>query len=75
VKVAESGNKRVQAFCPRCGTPIYAGAFDNPDAPYMLRLGAVRQRDQLTPKRQIWTASQQEWASASLESIAGVPRQ
>jgi hypothetical protein len=45
VKVAQSGNKRVQAFCPHCGTPIYAGALDNPNAPYMLRLGAVRQRD------------------------------
>ena len=27
VKTAESGNKRVQAFCPRCGSPIYAGAL------------------------------------------------
>jgi hypothetical protein len=75
VKTAESGNKRVQAFCPRCGTPIYASAADNPDAPYMLRIGAVRQRDALEPKRQIWTASEQGWASASLGSIPGVPGQ
>ena len=74
VKVADSGNKRVQAFCPHCGTPIYATALENPTH-CMLRLGAVRQRDQLVPRRQIWTASQQAWASSSLESIPGVPRQ
>ena len=32
VKTAESGNKRVQAFCPKCGSPIYATAFDDPTA-------------------------------------------
>src|SRR5215831_5403921 len=26
VKTAESGAKRAQAFCPECGTPIYAAA-------------------------------------------------
>src|SRR5690606_36972007 len=25
VKTAESGNRREQAFCPECGTPIHAG--------------------------------------------------
>ena len=24
IKTAESGNKRAHAFCPNCGTPIYA---------------------------------------------------
>ena len=74
VKVAESGNKRVQAFCAHCGTPIFATALENPTL-FMLRLGAVRQRDQLVPERQIWTDSQQAWASSSLESIPSLPRQ
>src|SRR3954447_24245118 len=26
VKTAESGARRVQGFCPRCGTPIYSTA-------------------------------------------------
>ena len=26
IKTAESGNKRAHAFCPGCGTPIYAAA-------------------------------------------------
>ena len=74
VKVADSGNKRVQGFCPNCGTPVYATALENPTL-YMLRLGAVRQREDLVPKRQIWTDSQQAWASASLEDIPAAPRQ
>jgi hypothetical protein len=24
IKTGESGNKRAHAFCPECGTPIYA---------------------------------------------------
>ena len=39
VKTAESGNKRLHAFCGNCGTPIYACAVDNPQS-YGLRLGA-----------------------------------
>src|SRR5215510_3853905 len=30
VKTAESGAKRAQAFCPECGTPIYAAAVSDP---------------------------------------------
>ena len=30
VKVAESGNPRVQDFCPKCGTPIYSSATESP---------------------------------------------
>ncbi len=30
VKAADSGAKRVQAFCPECGTPLYAEAVENP---------------------------------------------
>jgi hypothetical protein len=47
---ADSGNKRVQAFCPTCGTPMYATApGENPPA-YTIRIGTLRQRDQLSPK-------------------------
>ena len=38
VKTAESGNKRLHAFCGNCGTPIYACAVDNPQS-YGLRIG------------------------------------
>lgn len=60
VKTAESGNKRVQAFCPECGTPVYAAAPG--DAPvFMLRVGAIAQRAQLKPRRQVWYRSALGW--------------
>lgn len=62
VKTAESGNKRAQAFCPKCGSPIYSTApGEGPKDFYMLRVGILRQRDQLAPKRQIWFRSAQPW--------------
>jgi hypothetical protein len=61
LKTAESGRQRVQAFCPRCGSPIYATAPGDGAKVYNIRVGTTRQRDQLVPKRQIWCRSQQEW--------------
>jgi len=63
-KTAESGNRRAQAFCPRCGSPIYsttpgAGAKES----YMLRVGILRQRNQLAPGQQIWFRSAQPWVT------------
>lgn len=56
IKTAESGNKRVHAFCPDCGTPVFATAPSNPTT-YTLRVGTLRQRQLLKPGRQIWTRS------------------
>ena len=62
---AESGNPRAQAFCPTCGSPIYATTpGEGPQALYMLRVGILRQRDQFAPKRQIWFRSAQPWTMA-----------
>lgn len=62
VKIAESGNRRAQAFCAECGTPIYATSADGtPPAAYGIRVGTARQRDQLRPKRQIWHRSAVAW--------------
>jgi hypothetical protein len=63
VKTAESGNKRAQAFCPRCGTPIYATSVGDGPKIYGLRAGTARQRDQLIPKSQIWSRSRQAWVT------------
>lgn len=67
---AESGNPRVQAFCPKCGTPIYSTSpGPNPES-YMLRVGILRQRDQLVPKQQFWFRSSRPW----LADMASIPR-
>ena len=63
VKTADSGALRAQAFCPRCGSPIYATAAGEGPKSYTVRLGTVRQRDQLIPKMQIWTRSRRSWLS------------
>ena len=61
VKTAESGNRRQQAFCPRCGSPIFSTAPGDGPKNYMIRLGTVRQRDRIAPKLQIWSRSRQRW--------------
>lgn len=73
VKVAESGNRRVQAFCPVCGTPLYSSATDNP-AWVSIRLGCVRQRAVLPPATQIWCHSALPWL-AELAAVPGSPEQ
>ena len=68
---AESGTPRRHAFCPRCGTPIYATSpGEGMQATYSLRVGMLRQRDQLPPRRQIWWRSARPWVT----ELAGVPR-
>ena len=62
VKTAESGAKRVQAFCPECGAGIYASAVSDPPT-YNLRIGSIRQRAQLPPKAQVWCRSALPWVT------------
>jgi hypothetical protein len=71
LKTAESGNKRQQAFCPRCGSPIFSAPPGDGPKMYFIRLGTVRQRDQIVPKIQIWARSQQPWTKtmAAVKSI------
>jgi len=37
VKVAQSGNRRAQVFCPECGTPLYATAHIRRHSPWVRR--------------------------------------
>ena len=63
VKTAESGNKRPQAFCPECGTHIYAAAVGAGPKVYAIRMGSIRQRDQIVPQTQWWSRSAQPWVT------------
>ena len=63
IKIAESGNKRIHAFCGTCGTPIYSSAVENPHS-YGLRAGTIRQRAAFSPRRQIWRRSALPWVDA-----------
>jgi hypothetical protein len=59
---AESGNPRLQAFCPTCGSSIYSTSpGEGQQASYMVRVGILRESNQLTPKRQNWFRSARTW--------------
>ena len=61
---AESGKPRLQAFCGRCGSPIYSTTpGEGRQASYMVRVGILRERDQLAPKRQNWYRSARAWVT------------
>ena len=60
VKTAASGNRRAQAFCPQCGSRIFASAEKDPQV-FNLRVGTVRQRSALAPKTQLWCRSALPW--------------
>jgi hypothetical protein len=71
IKTAESGAKRLQAFCPDCGTRIYATDVSD-QRTFNIRVGTIRQRADLLPRRQIWCRSAYAWVMelGSVERMA-----
>ena len=68
---ADSGRPRVQAFCGKCGSPIYSTTEgDGVQPSYTVRVGILRQRDQLAPRRQQWFRSARPWVT----ELASVPK-
>lgn len=63
VKLAESGRQRVQAFCPNCGSGLYAADVGDKPPIYNLRVGTIRQRDELAPQFECWCESALPWLS------------
>ena len=64
----QHGIRMAQVFCPKCGTPLYATAQENPTS-VIIRLGCVEQRAQLKSVIQIWQGSALPW----LVELATVP--
>jgi hypothetical protein len=73
IKIAASGNKRAHGFCPNCGTPIYATDPYEPRS-YGIRVGTLKQRGDLPPKRQIWYRSALAWVT-DLRDIPHIEQQ
>lgn len=73
VKTAESGTRRAQAFCPECGTRLYASAVTDPQT-VNIRVGTVRGGHDLRPKTQIWYRSALDWVT-DLESVQRFDKQ
>ena len=68
-KTGDSGRQREQGFCERCGSPIYATSPGPEPRAYNVRVGTIRERNQLRPFRQIWTRSRLPW----LDDLARCP--
>ena len=61
---ADSGKPRLQAFCGACGSPILSTTpGEGLQSSYMVRVGILRQRDQLAPRRQQWWRSARPWVT------------
>jgi hypothetical protein len=69
-KLGDSGRKRLQYFCPQCGTPLFATGEGEDAEVWGIRWGSIRQRRELAPQRQIWCRSAVPW----FETIRRLPR-
>lgn len=70
VKTAESGNRRAQAFCPDCGTHIYASPAGDGPKVFNVRTSTIRQRDRIVPQFQGWHRSTLGW----LPELGNIPK-
>jgi hypothetical protein len=70
IKTGDNGRKRLQYFCPECGSPMFTTGEGADAEEWGIRWGSVRQRRELTPKRQIWCRSAVPW----LDTLTGLPR-
>ena len=69
LKTGGSGAKRQQTFCPNCGSSIYSTSEEGGPL-YGIRTGSINQRDQLVPKRRIFTRSEQSW----IDDLPSMPK-
>ena len=62
LKIADSGNERVQGFCGNCGSQIFAA--DPAKTSYLVRTGCLSQHDKLVPAKHIFGVSATTWLSS-----------
>ena len=81
LKIADSGNEKVQGFCSNCGSQIYAA--DPAKTLCMVGTGCLSQHDQLAPTKHIFGRSaaswlslieDQQWVTVGLASAEMTPR-
>lgn len=69
VKFGDNGRRRLQYFCPDCGSPIYTtGELEDADE-VGIRLGTINQRYKLRPRSQGWCSSRLPW----IDTIGDLP--
>ncbi|MFB9947983.1 GFA family protein [Rhizobium puerariae] len=60
-KTGSSGAPRLQAFCGNCGSPIYATSPSGTNRTFGIRVGVIRQRNDIQPRGEIWCGSKLDW--------------
>lgn len=60
-KTGDNGRRRLQYFCPECGSPLFTTGEGADSDVWGIRLGSIRQRDSLAPSRQMWCRSAMPW--------------
>ncbi|HUG63002.1 MAG TPA: GFA family protein [Methylomirabilota bacterium] len=66
---SDSGRRRLQFFCPECGSPAFTTGEGEDAETWGIRWGSIDQRGELSPKRQIWCDSAAPW----LSSVSDLP--
>ena len=70
-KLGDNSRKRLQYFCPNCGSPVYTTGEKEDAEEVVIRLGTVNQRHEFHPRSQIWCSSELSWA----EDLSSLPKQ
>jgi hypothetical protein len=66
LKIAESGNERLQGFCGKCGSHLYAAGPAK--TLFMIRTGCLAQHYELVPAKRIFGKSAVEWVGEIADS-------
>ena len=69
IKTADSGNKRELTFCTTCASPFYSVTVGSDPKIYGIRVGVLKERKSLKPRKQIWCQSAVDWT----DSIVNYP--
>ncbi len=59
IKIGDSGNKRIQAFCSDCGTQLFATNMEK--TLFNIRTGFLDQKNDLKPNQHVFTTSSMAW--------------
>ena len=49
IKIGSSGSRRIQSFCEKCGTHLFASDIDK--TLFNIRIGCIEQRNKLIPNK------------------------
>lgn len=68
IKIGDSGNRRIQAFCADCGSGLYATNADGAPKAFNIRVGTLTQRGNLPPRFECWHRSALDWVCIAHET-------